>query len=236
MTEWPFTPASQLGRYDDLIFVPLDLPPPPTIDPLRFVEWMQATADPRTSAPSFAYRQSSGREYPWLMTSIVGDLAPLQKCFPEVADYFSVYPLRTITHAIFLAQRGHQAVFKHTDSDGLYGMRLYLTSKNAEGLHFYRGRERYDAFPTYARSPEGELKCADWDRYFRTDEPIYASLPPESRAFHLNSARAVHAVDENTCELGDRIAVLVCGEVDHDRRDDLISRSLKRYGEHAIWY
>lgn len=236
MTDWPLVPARGLGRYDDLIFSPLDLPAPPEIDPARFVEWMGTGQDQQQMAPKRAFERVENREYPWLMRTLPGDLSPLRDAFPDVHAYLSVFPFQSIRAIVILAQRGYQAVHTHTDSDALCGMRFYLTRKNAEGLHFFRGRDRYDRFDTYQRTPTGELLRADWDRYFRTEEPVYATLPPGGRVFMLNSARAAHAVASNTCELGERIAVLVQGVYDVERRDALIARSVERYGDHAIWF
>lgn len=242
MKKWPLVPAKNQGRYDDLIFVPFDLPLVPQVDVSQFLMWMKANQNFPTMRPKSAFEKTSGKEYPWFSSALFGDITPLREAFPEISQYVDLFPLKKVEQLVFLAQRGHQDVFKHTDSDGLYGMRFYLTKKNAEGLHFYRGREKYDYFPTYA-TPEtfqpttGFGICpADWDHFFKTEEPVYATFPSECSAFHLNSARAVHAVDANTCELGERIAVLVIGELDHDKRDQLIERSLDRYGQHAIWY
>jgi len=229
-------PAQFRGRYDDLIFCPLDLPKPPEVLVEDFVRWMKVGQDAQRIAPKLAFERVEKRTYPWLMRTMTDDFAPLAEAFPDVSQYLSVFPFRKLRSVVILAQQGHQAVHTHTDSDGLYGMRFYLTAKNAEGLHFFKGRSRYDRCDNYKRSPTGELVRADWDALFDTGNPVFASLPEETRAFMLNNARAAHAVSPNTCELGERIAVLVQGELDEARRDALLERSLKRFGQNAIWY
>jgi len=232
---WLMTPAKSQNVFDDLIFTPLDLPNPPEIDVARFIRWMEVGQNDATAAPKVAFERLEKREYPWLVRNLHEDLSPLQAEFPDVYDYLAAFPFRRVRTLVILAQRGFQSVHTHTDSDGLCGMRFYLTRKNAEGLHFYKGRERYDHFGTYMRQ-NGAVVRADWDKYFRTDEPVYATLPEDKKVFMLNNARAAHAVDANTCELGDRIAVLVQGEYDPVRRDELLRRSVEKYANQAIWY
>jgi len=229
-------PASRFAKYDDLIFAPLDLPLPPAIDAEVFVEWMKSDPLKTGAYPKQHYEKVIGKPYPWLMRVLRDDFEPLRIAYPEVYQYAMSYPLKTVRNIIFLAQDGHQSVFTHTDSDGLIGLRFYLANKNSEGLHFYQGRERYDYFNTYQRHENGEPKQPDLKRYFKMEEKVYATFPDGCRSFVLNSARAAHGVDANTCKLGDRIAVLVQGEVDMDRYEALVAQSLERYGSHAIWY
>lgn len=229
-------PASRFARYDDLIFLPLDLPPPPVVDPDRFVEWMASDPLRTGTFPSEHYRRLTGRPYPWLMRVLRDDFAALREVYPEVLDYALSYPLVRVQNIIFLAQDGDQAVFTHTDSDGLVGLRFYLANRNSDGLHFFRGRERYDYFNTYQRDEQGRPIPMDFNRYFRMEEKVYATFPEGVRSYVLNSARAAHGVDPNTCRLGERIAVLVQGEIDVPRYEAIVERSLSRYGDRAIWY
>jgi hypothetical protein len=235
MTEWPYKLAQHAGRYDDLIYCPLDLPLPPTVDVPQFLEWMASVQDPQMLTTKNSYEQAKKLPYPWL-SRFLKDAMQLKEAFPELYDYLLLYPFDALTSLMFLAQKGHQDVFTHCDPDGLYCMRLYLTVKNCEGLHFFKARQPFDHFSTYSRNEAGDIVSADWDKYFKTDEPTYAHLPKPTRAYVLNSARAAHAVDRNTCELGERICVLVFGTANVQRRDALIERSLKLYSKNAIWY
>lgn len=229
-------PALGRGRFDDLIFCPLDLSPPPEIDVKEFIEWMRSDPLRTGEYPKAHYERVTGNPYPWLMRSLSSDLEPLRAAFPQVHAYCAQYPLKPLKTVIFLAQNGHQSVFTHTDSDGLVGLRFYLANKNVEGLHFYRGKEKYDSFSCYPRDAEGRPISANLPEYFDMESKIYARFPSDVRSFMLNSARAAHGIDSNTCELGDRIAVLVQGEVDATAYEALIERSLEKYGQFAIWY
>jgi hypothetical protein len=229
-------PAQGYGKYDDLIFTPLAMPPPPVIDPEKFVDWMVADDMKTGKFPKERYERLTGLKYPWLMRSVIGDMSVLEDAFPEVLQYAKLYPFKKLRAVIFLAQDGRQEVFPHVDSDGLTGMRFYLQNRNVEGLHFFKGRERYDYFDPYKPDANGNPIAVDFNRYFHMDDRVYAKFPPGSRSFMLNSARAVHAIDANTCKLGDRIAVLIQGELDREKLDALISASLSRYPEYALWY
>lgn len=231
-----YVPAKHEGRYDDLIFTPLDLPPVPEVDIDQFIEWMKSDPLKTGTMPKERFERITGKRYPWLMRVVSSDLESLHAAFPEVLQYARTYPFKTIKALVFLAQDGHEEVFPHADSDGLVGMRFYLANKNVDGLHFFKGKQPYDYFNGYKSDESGKPTPVGFENYFRMDEPIYARFPDTSRAFMLNSARAIHAVDENTCQLGDRIAVLVQGELDHDRLNALIGASLCRYQEYAIWY
>jgi hypothetical protein len=235
LSQSPFIPATRFRRFDDLIFTPLDMPQPPSVDVEQLIRWMSQDQKMGTYWKE-RYERLTGLEYPWLMRSVSGDLTPLAKAFPEVFAYAMSYPFRKVSTIILLAQNGHQTVLPHADSDGLAGMRFYLANKNVEGLHFYKGRERYDKFDSNGADKDGVPTRVNFNQYFHMDKRIYARFPQDSRAFMLNSARAVHSVDANTCTLGDRIAVLVQGELDQDRLDALLEASTKRYGDYAIWY
>jgi hypothetical protein len=229
-------PARGLGRFDDLIFCPLDLPEPPAIDVPKFISWMASDPTGSGRVPKERFERLTGRPYPWLMRVASGEMDSLREAFPEVYEYCARYPLKNLRNLVFLAQDGHQAVFPHTDSDGLVGLRLYLANANVEGLHFYQGRERYDYFSGYRTDEDGQPISVDFRPDFHMDSPIYAQFPEKAGPFMLNSARAVHAVDANTCKLGDRIAVLVQGDVDMNRYERLIESSLSKFGDCAIWY
>jgi hypothetical protein len=170
------------------------------------------------------------------MRAATGDMTPLKEAFPEVFDYALLYPFESVKAVIFLAQDGHQSVFPHSDSDGLTGMRFYLENRHVEGLHFYKGKQKYDSFNSSQLDESGTPAPVRFENYFDMSDPIYARFPSSSRAFMLNSARAIHAIDANTCKLGERIAVLVQGKLDVERFEKLIESSLKRYGEYTIWH
>jgi hypothetical protein len=234
--QWPLKLAQNLGRYDDLIFCPLDLPPPPEVDTGEFVDWM-LRAGSANMAPKRVYEKLTGHEYPWAVAfPDGGSYKAMKDEFPQVTEYLASFPFDEIEHTVILAQRGCQHVFTHTDRDWLRGMRVYLKSKNKEGLHFFRGREKYDEFDMYKTLPDGTVQMIDWNESHHMDEPIYAEFPEGCQTFMLNSGRASHAIDTNTCELGERVAILVRGKYNEERFNELMERSLAKYGDKAIWY
>lgn len=235
-SNWPLKLAQNLGRYDDLIFCPLDMPPPPEIDTAEFVDWMIKVGS-SSMAPKRVYEKLNDHEYPWICAAPKGgSFLAMKEAFPQIVEYLGNYPFDEIDHCVVLAQRGFQHVFTHTDGDYLRGMRLYLKSKNKEGLHFFRGLEKYDEFDMYKTAPDGSVSRINWEESHQMDSPVYADFPDGCQTFMVNSGRACHAIDSNTCELGDRIAILIRGSYNEDRFNDLMDRSLSKYGDKAIWY
>lgn len=230
------TPAAHRGKFDDLIFTPLDLPQPPKIDAEQFVEWMKSDERKTGLFPKERYERLTGRKYPWLLRAVTSDLSPLQAAYPEILEYAETYPFKTVKAVIFLAQDGYQPIFPHSDSDGLVGMRFYLENRHVEGLHFYKGLAPYDSFNSAQFDENGNPIPVQFEKYFDMEKAIYARFPEDSRSFMLNSARAIHGIDANTCKLGDRIAVLVQGELDSKRFETLMNKSLERFKDYAIWF
>ena len=235
MNTWPRKMAQNLGKYDDLIFCPLDLPNPPEVDIAQFIAWLHEKSA-NSMLPRVAFEKYSGKEYPWLSTTIGNGAIELRDSFPTIYEYLKEYPFDSLDHLVVLAQRGFQPIFIHTDRDWLQGMRFYLTCKNKEGLHFFRGREKYDEYEPHMMCADGSVKAPSWNETHFMDDPIYANFPDNHKPFMINSGRACHAIDPNTCEVGDRIAFLVRGKINSEKYDQLIERSLAKYGDHAIWY
>lgn len=235
MEAWPAKLAQNLGKYDDLIFCPLDMPNPPEVDIAQFIDWLHEQSK-HSMIPRAAFEKYSGKEYPWLATTIKHGAVELKNSFPELHEYLSWFPFDLLDHLVILAQKGRQSIFIHTDRDWLQGMRFYLTCKNKEGLHFFRGRQKYDEFEPHMVGSDGKVKAPNWAQTHFMDEPIYASFPDGHKPFMINSGRACHAVDANTCQLGERIAFLVRGQINTGKYEDLMARSLAKYPQHAIWY
>jgi len=227
-----------LERYRDLVFSPLDLPPPPAVDVARLVSWMTwARAEGRKRGLVNAerrYESETGRQYPWLVANIALEHPTnaedsFAREFPEIGRYAAKFPVDRPGWLVLLAQRGGTDVFLHTDSDGYWGFRFYLANKSHEGLHFH-----------LSRRPSAELprRADDWSSYVDLSAKRYARWPAGNRPFCLNSVRAAHAVDRNTCELGERIACLVFpGEaLDGKKLLRLLERSTAKYREYQIWH
>jgi len=227
-----------LEHYRDLVFSPLDLPSPPAVDAARLVRWMtwaRVEGHKRgLNRAERAYESGTGRQYPWLVANVslenrthVED--SFTREFPEIERYADQFPRTDPGCLVLLAQRGGGDVFLHTDSDGYWGFRFYLVGENHEGLHFYLSRRRQSELPRRAE---------DWSRYVDLSARRYARWPAENRPFCLNSVRAAHAVDRNTCALGERIACLVFpgGGLDRKKLRRLLDRSTAKYRDYQIWH
>jgi hypothetical protein len=227
-----------LERYRDLVFSPLALPSPPSVDIGQLLSWMTwARKDCRKrglNASERTYEALTGRQYPWLMATahIAGatrvDRA-FKKEFPEVAEYGRKFPVKGVGWIVFLAQRGSAEVFLHTDSDGYWGFRFYLANANAESLHFCLARKRVSELPR---------RLEDWSPLLDVSRKHYARWPKENRPFCLNSIRSAHAVEANGCKLGDRVACLLypIDGLDERRLLRLLHKSTEKYEDHQIWY
>jgi len=226
-----------LEVYRDLVFSPLALPSPPAVDAARLVAWMAWAREEGhkrgLNLPEREYEAASGLPYPWLMANVhYGKRGHVEESFerefPEVARYTRCFPLRGASFVVLLAQRGNVAAHLHTDSDGPWGFRFYLANRRRDALYFCLARERFPALPP---------KADDWSRYLDLERRHYARWPEGNPPFCLNSLRAAHAVEANTCALGERIACLVMPRegVDEERLLALLEASSERFAGHQIW-
>jgi hypothetical protein len=230
--------AATLEEFRDLVFSPLDLPPPPAVDSARLVAWMawahgEAEKSGR-NVPERNYEAQTGRQYPWLMTALhysaPGSLEAAFGCeFPQVVQYARFFPLRGLKLIALIAQREGTEVHLHTDSDGYWGLRFYLANRSSDALYFCMARDAAAELPR---------RADDWSALLDSRRKHYARWPAGNPPYCLNSIRAAHAVDANTCSLGQRIACLVVPQKGHDERAllDLLRRSTARFGAYQLWY
>ena len=218
------------------MFSPLALPPPPTADTERLVAWMSwARTEGHKrglNAPERDY-EASGRRYPWLMANVhlgrPGHVeASFAREFPEILSYARRFPLADPIFLVLLAQRGGEEVYLHTDSDGHWGFRFYITRRNTDALYFCLARDRHAQLPPRAR---------DWAEYVDVERRHYARWPDMNLPYCLNSVRAAHAVEADACQLGERIACLVLPRngIDEERLLSLLDESSARYADYQIW-
>lgn len=226
-----------LEAYRDLVFSPLALAAPPAVDTERLISWMTWARDEGhkrgLNQPERGYEAATGRQYPWLMANVHYGRAghveeSFEREFPEVALYARQFPLREARLVVLLAQRGGTEAYLHADSDGYWGFRFYLANRRHDALYFCLARGRFDALPP---------KADDWSPYLDVERRHYARWPEGNRPFCLNSVRAAHAVEANTCNLGERIACLVMPRegVDEQRLLELLEESSARFGDFQIW-
>jgi hypothetical protein len=226
-----------LEAYRDLVFSPLALPSPPAVDAPRLVAWMEwARLEGHArglNQPEREYEALTGHAYPWLMANLhygrrghVED--SFEREFPQVAAYARRFPLHEARLVVLLAQRSGVEAHLHTDSDGHWGFRFYLTNRQRDALYFCLARSRFDSLPR---------KAPDWSTYLDVQRRHYARWPERNLPFCLNSVRAAHAVEANGCALGERIACLVMPRdgVDEARLLELLEASSSRFGDYQIW-
>jgi hypothetical protein len=227
-----------LARYEDLVFSPLALPAPPKVDAKRLVSWMRWAREEGhkrgLNASERNYDGRTGRRYPWLMANVYYlDRSHVEDSFdeefPRVAEYARGFPMKDVGGIVLLAQRGRTEVHLHTDSDGFWGFRFYLTSKDYEGLYFCMTRKRVSELPRTAD---------DWSSLLEVECKHYARWPKGNRPFCLNCNRAAHAVDPSSCKLGERIACLVLPRngLDEKKLLPLLEESTARYRDSQLWY
>jgi hypothetical protein len=227
-----------LERFRDLVFSPLALPVPPALNILRLIEWMtwaRGEAHKRgLNKPERGYEENTGRQYPWLMAT-VSYATPshveesFEREFPELRRYADHFPLKQVGLIALIAQRGNADVYLHTDSDGYWGFRFYLATARRESLYFCLTRDADQALPSRANN---------WSPFVDLERRHYAKWPHDNRPFCVNSKRAAHAVDANTCALGDRVACLVMprDSLDEPRLLALLEESTARFGDHQLWW
>jgi hypothetical protein len=226
-----------LEPFRDLVFSPLALPSPPQIAADELIEWMRWARTEGLkiglNGPERSYEARTGRQYPWLMANVVlrerGDIGrSFEREFPQLREYCSLFPVGRPRCLVILAQRGGMDVHMHADSDGYWGLRFYLANKHQEGLHFYMARAGLDVLP---RGTDALPKHVDPAKH-------YARWPSRNTPYCVNSLRAAHAVDRNTCRLGERIACLLLpdGEPDEAALVALLRASTLRFAQYQIWH
>jgi hypothetical protein len=228
----------RLAHFRDLVFSPLALPTPPTVDAGRLVAWMEWARlkglERGLNRPERGYEAATGKQYPWLMANMQyeqpGEVEEsFARDFPEVLAYARSFPLREIRVIALIAQRGGADVHLHADSDGFWGLRFYIVNRHRDPLYFHMARERLAELP---RSTD------DWSPFVDTSRRHYVRWPDENRPYCVNSVRAAHAVDPNTSQLGERIGCLILpkGGVDEKRMLQLLEESSARFAGRQIWY
>jgi len=227
-----------LEQYQDLVFTPLALPTPPAVDSARLVRWMNWAREeslPRGVAKSErGYEAQTGKQYPWLMATVrlaqPGAVEEsFQREFAPIVDYARGLTFKGVRCIFVIAQRAGADVHLHTDTEGFWCFRFYLTHRHREDLYFCMARERVAELPP---------RCDDWSPLLDLSTRHYARWPAENRAYCLNSVRAAHAVEPNRAALGERIACVVIPEGGHDepRLLELLEQSSAQFRDCQIWY
>ena len=224
----------------DLLFCPLDLPTPPEIDYGDFCDWREEQRE-FNEKHNFTARLADGKaDYPrhvaWALWWNTWDkpnpwIAGFEKRFPELVEYFSLYPFKNAKSISFLDQKESRDVYLHTDPDARWGMRFYLFNGLGEKLYFTRSSHRLNERLTTMK--DGVYRDL-WEHSQK--EKLYASFPQERCAWMLNSYRAFHGIERNPEPAGNRVTCVLIGEYDYAKLFDLLNRSADKYKEQAIWW
>lgn len=224
----------------DLLFCPLDLPTPPEIDYGDFCDWREEQRE-FNEKHNFTARLADGKSnYPWQVAWALWWntwdkpnpwIADFDKRFPELVEYFKLYPFKNAKSISFLDQKESRDVYLHTDPDARWGMRFYLFNGLGEKLYFVRAKHQLNERLTTMK--DGVYRDL-WEESQK--EKLYASFPQERCAWMLNSYRAFHGIEHNPKPLGNRVATVLIGDYDYPRLFELLNRSADKYKEQAIWW
>lgn len=246
-----------LEKYKHLIYCPLDIPDPPTIDERKIFEYIEEriNIDRETEnnsvggalgsinlkselAKSLSSNSSTG-DYPWNLVHLMrADLKNMQwkefeNCFPSLAEYFLSLPFKEHFTISLLNQKSNQDVGMHTDPDLWFGIRFYLVNKSDAKIFFRKAKN-----PTYSRllnilDNDGKIRKIDWDDILERDT-VFAEYPRKKFCFHLTSTHAAHGVEQVPNDIS-RLTGFVSGVIDEERYLSILKSSIKKYGRFAIW-
>jgi hypothetical protein len=254
---WP----EKFDRFRDLIYIPLDLPPPPTIDIKKFINWVSECPNinniikcPNTGEKIFHFEEKGKQAwgyFPWIQVNAFHHgysdnwIADFDKVFPEVVNYINLFPFNSLSGVTILAQKKSDVVPLHQDPDDWLGMRFYLKNEiKHDALYFTPTLKRFNRrIGTYKFDGEKVYK-QDWQKYLDIKTKLYAKHPMSEHAWCLSSIRAAHGLDPIYSDEFSRITVLVQSHKNkddmsawnQDKLYDLLDRSLKKYSDYAIWW
>ena len=222
----------------DLIFCPLDMPPPPVVDKDIASAWIHTWDQIHAEVNHFRLPLQTywNSAYPWEIGYVLHKntahkrdyyMHSFDVLFPELYEYFHTFPFLSVNHIGLMRQKYDVAVPLHSDSDAKeFCIRCYLWNdfdKNA--LYVRKTKDRL----------ESRLQTVDGFEHVQSDK-IYPTFPRRDYIpWMINSGtRAVHGVDAGG--YGDRCAVVIGGTPDIHRLRDLIERSAEKYKEYALWW
>ena len=224
--------------FHNIIYTPLDLPPPPEIDREKFNWWASnaaaqhlKTADQRVLLPDGRYRRSllsmwksAVGEYAWKSSHAMKEttsetdspwVMDFDTLFPEIVDYLSLFPFFKLQSVNFLQQDPNIPVLLHTDPDNWIGFRFYLRNTVSKDALYFRQvkKEHFNGkrLPTYTLDKNLEPINSTLDTICQ-QEKLYADQKNLGRyPWALTSALAAHGVDTFD-ESEERITCVVVGK------------------------
>jgi hypothetical protein len=259
-TDWD----KRFDKFRDLIYAPLDLPAPPTVDIEELKQWAYALDDSNVNQAKITYnangiaiaesaegviRRRLGY-YPWksVWPKRSKDIVPTNngwnqafvEKFPQLVEYAKLFPYLELHAMNLLIQLEGTPVFLHVDPDDYFGMRFYISNTDNSLLYFYKTREKNDYRPLVASK---DINSIEVNKVVDTSNKLYSKHPTEQHAWTLTSVRAMHGIDTMNDGVGTKITALVMGrsengkcKYDQDKLYDLLTRSVDKYADYCIWY
>jgi len=231
----------------DLVFSPLDLPDPPSVDMDDFLAWHTKQKQFMLEHnPNMVNSNAIYGGYSWHVSWAIwwntyknADpwISDFDKTFPQLVEYINLFPFKTVKSISFLNQKGGKKVEPHSDPDSMWGMRFYLKNKIDDALYFSRTKEPLNHRIATMEDDEGNPLTEQKNHLdFCRDEKIYAKFPKKECAWMLNSHRAWHGVDTNNLATGSRIVCTIIGDYDKEKLYQLFENSTIKYQDKQIWW
>ena len=255
---WP----KKFDQFRDLIYIPLDLPEPPKVDIDLFTDWAFTKAPklvgninhPETGQKIMHFEERGMKGwgfYPWIQVSAFHHgysnswISEFDKIFPDVVEYIHLFPYNILSGVTILLQKSNVAAPLHTDADDWLGMRFYLHNEVKEDALYFcpRKTNENNRIATYIVDSEN-VYPQEWEKYLDLDKKIYSSHPCQRHAWALTSTRAAHGIEAFEYDRCARVTFLVHSHRpsvnhnawNHDKLYDLLTRSLDKYPDYAIWW
>lgn len=267
MTKWNDDPHwhEEFKQHHQLIYTPLDLPNPPTIDYEKFMYWCAKSnkldlqreqhAMPAKSGGTYIPASATGKkllDYPWHPAHALDPSSELwlqnfDKEFPDLVEYINLFPLRKLKSINFIRQRPGVEAFLHTDPDDWLGFRFYIKNNcQRDCLYFKKLKPEYangKRYSTYEYSRD-QTSYRDWNSICE-DKKIYANQKDQAEhAWALTSSWAAHGIDALKDD-EERITCIILGVQNFQEPGggykindtlDLLARSENRFADRQIRY
>lgn len=264
---WP----EEFHKYHDLVYARLDLPAPPVLDEDKFEYWsVKSAAFLQSMKPgqlttkgtqyTSAYHQNQmirKQEFPYTMYPIMSRatsgtdkpwIAEFDKLFPELVDYYALFPLANYRSLGFIKQNPGMEVWNHADMDGWIGFRFYVKNTcRTEKLHFNKIAPEHltrNRYRTYITDVDGKSVPRDFTKICVPD-PVYPKNNTGEYAWALTSALACHGIDKIELDETRLTCIMECWPVDGPNvrqgfkvkeTIDLMERSISKHSDDVIWY
>lgn len=226
-----------------LIFVPLDLPPPPKVDRSLMINWVEKWYEQCFYTKTKIYSDKITEEYPWRVGQPFRDptdgvpetkeeldlRTEFIELFPELTTYLkTTYPL-DFSGATILLQQQSKDVAGHTDSDYIWAPRCYLWNDYQEEALWFRFPKDKNINVKYNTL----VKNNDYSDY---TDPVYAKFPShEYLAWAFNSSKSIHGVNGCPKNGASRCTIIIRGRFKVSDLNELLAKSYTKYKDFAIW-